>query len=71
MPDDRGWLLFEDSEDLLWIGLWNYGLSRYNRETGELKSYRNIMGDSTSITTNFVESIAEAEDGKLWIRIIR
>jgi ligand-binding sensor domain-containing protein/signal transduction histidine kinase len=70
VPDDRGWLLFEDSDSTLWVGLWNFGLSRYNRDTGELKSYRNIEGDTTSITTNFIESIAEAPNGKLWIGLL-
>lgn len=69
-PDDRGWLLFEDSEEILWVGLWNFGLSKYNRDTGELKSYTNIKDDTTSITTNFIESIAEAPDGKLWIGLL-
>lgn len=70
IPDDRAWLLFEDSENILWLGLWNFGLSKYNRDTGELKSYKNIEGDTTSITTNFIESIAEAPDGKLWIGLL-
>ncbi|WP_296620221.1 two-component regulator propeller domain-containing protein, partial [Marivirga sp.] len=70
IPDDRAWLLFEDSEKIFWVGLWNFGLSRYNRDTGELKSYRNIEGDTTSITTNFIESIAEAPDGKLWVGLL-
>ncbi|MGM0581737.1 MAG: two-component regulator propeller domain-containing protein [Bacteroidota bacterium] len=69
-PDDRAWLLFEDSENILWVGLWNFGLSKYNRDTGELTSYRNIPGDSTSITTNFIESIAEDNEGKLWIGLL-
>ncbi len=69
-PDDRGWLLFEDSENILWVGLWNFGLSKYDRDTKELKSYKNIKGDTTSITTNFIESIAEAPDGKLWIGLL-
>jgi len=69
-PDDRGWLLFEDSDNILWVGLWNFGLSRYDRDTGKMKSYKNIEGDSTSITTDFIESIAEAPDGKLWIGLL-
>ncbi|WMN10649.1 two-component regulator propeller domain-containing protein [Marivirga salinae] len=69
-PDDRGWLLFEDSDNILWVGLWNFGLSKYNRDTGELKSYRNIEEDTNSITTNFIESIAEAPNGKLWIGLL-
>jgi len=69
-PDDRGWLLFEDSDSTLWVGLWNFGLSKYDRTTGKLTSYKNIEGDSTSITTNFIESIAEASDGKLWIGLL-
>ncbi|MGJ3234971.1 two-component regulator propeller domain-containing protein [Marivirga sp.] len=70
LPDDRGWLLFEDSDNILWVGLWNFGLSKYNRETGELRSYKHIEGDTTSITTNFIESIAEAPYGKLWIGLL-
>ncbi|WP_375578286.1 two-component regulator propeller domain-containing protein [Marivirga tractuosa] len=69
-PDDRGWLLFEDSENILWVGLWNFGLSKFNRDTGELISYKNIAGDSTSITTNFIESVIESHDGKLWIGLL-
>jgi ligand-binding sensor domain-containing protein/signal transduction histidine kinase len=70
LPDDRGWLIFEDSDSILWVGLWNFGLSKYNRATGELKSYKRIEGDTTSITTNYIESIAEAPDGKLWVGLL-
>ncbi|SMG07288.1 ligand-binding sensor domain-containing protein [Marivirga sericea] len=70
LPDDRGWLVFEDSDSILWFGLWNFGLSKYNRNTGELYSYRNVEEDTASITTNFIESIAEAPDGKLWMGLL-
>ncbi|MBK6267267.1 GHKL domain-containing protein [Marivirga sp. S37H4] len=70
LPDDRAWILFEDSENDLWVGLWNYGLSKFNRKTGELTSYINDPKDPQSISTNFVESIAEDKYGNLWLGLI-
>ncbi|WNB18711.1 two-component regulator propeller domain-containing protein [Marivirga arenosa] len=69
-PDDRAWLLHEDSDNILWVGMWNYGLSRYDRDTGKLISYTHVEGDSTSIPTNFIETISESDDGKLWIGLL-
>lgn len=68
--DNRGWLLFEDSRDILWVGLWNYGLSRYDRKTGELASFTHDPNNPHSIASNFVESIVEDSLGNLWIGLI-
>ena len=68
--DDRGWLLYEDSENTLWVGLWNYGLSKYDRKTGKLTSYTHDPDDKSSIGSNYIESIEEDENGNLWIGLI-
>ena len=68
--EDRGWLIYEDSQDVFWVGIWNLGLSYYDRETEKLVSYIHDPNDSSSIGSNFVESIVEDSKGNLWVGLI-
>ncbi|MFQ3213074.1 MAG: ligand-binding sensor domain-containing protein/signal transduction histidine kinase [Marivirga sp.] len=68
--DSRGWLVFEDSRNTLWVGLWNYGLSSYDPESGELVSYMHDPTDSLSIASNYLESMIEDSLGNLWVGLV-
>ena len=54
----------QDSKGFIWIGTED-GLNLYDGY--QFKIYRNDPRDSTSISSNFVRSIAEDKDGNLWI----
>lgn len=56
--------IFQDSEGYIWFGTRD-GLKKYNGY--EFTHYRSNRKDSTSLSSFFVTSIAESEDGCLWI----
>jgi len=50
----------------LWVGT-NDGLSRYDEDKDAFVNYRNVPGDSGSLSANVVTAIIEDEAGRLWI----
>jgi signal transduction histidine kinase/sugar lactone lactonase YvrE len=59
--------LFEDRDGDLWIGTTNCGLFKYSVGDSSLKIYRNIPGDTLTISDNNIRQITEDAWGKLWI----
>ncbi|HMB77945.1 MAG TPA: two-component regulator propeller domain-containing protein [Kiloniellaceae bacterium] len=64
----------EDREGRLWIGTGALiaipqggALHRLDPETGEVTSYRNVPGDSTSLSWNYVGDLFEDRRGRLWV----
>lgn len=56
--------VLQDSNGFIWIGA-QEGLIRYDGY--KLKKYRNIPFDSTSLSANFVNALAEDKYGNLWV----
>jgi len=56
--------IFHDPDGWLWIGTWD-GLSRYDGHT--FNNYRNIPGDSTSLSGDYVKGFARDNRGYLWV----
>src|SRR5674476_1063585 len=56
--------VFKDSRGFMWIGT-NFGLNRY--DGNQIKVYRFIRNDSTSLLYNEVSHIQEDVNGDLWI----
>ena len=56
--------VFKDNTGFIWFGT-NGGLFRY--DGFEVKSFFNLIGDSTAISSNFVHSICQDEDGVMWM----
>lgn len=59
--------IYEDVDGIMWFGLGNDGgLVKYNRDTGEIKSYiyHEIIN---SLSNNTVRSITEDSKGNIWI----
>lgn len=56
--------IIQDYEGFVWIGTHN-GLQRFDGL--ELRTYKNIIGDSTSLTKNFVYTLYEDSQKRLWI----
>lgn len=59
--------LFEDKDKNLWIGTFHDGLNKYDRQTKEIKSYRNNPQDEKTISNDQIKSIVEDDVGNLWI----
>ena len=59
--------LHEDASGDIWVGT-TLGISRYNYETNQFTSYQHIIGDSTSLSNNFIRDIFEDPlTGDIWI----
>ena len=59
--------VWADKREILWIGTLTDGLIKYNRLTKEKEHFRNVLGDTSSLASNFVSSITQDQDGKIWI----
>ncbi len=62
--------IYEDKkEGYLWIGIEDKGLIKLdkNKDRTELKTYKNIPGESSSLSNNKVYAICEDHSGILWI----
>jgi len=59
--------LFEDSQGILWVGTYNGGLNRYDRENDKFISYTHKDSDPHSLSSNHVLCICEGRKGFLWI----
>ncbi len=57
---------YEDVHQNFWIGTWQ-GLIKFNRNTNEFTWFKNIVGDSNSISNNFVTSLSGDKEGEIWI----
>ena len=55
---------YQDHLGFLWIGTLD-GLNRYDGY--DIKVYKSIQGDSTSLVRNQINSITEDSDGNLWV----
>ena len=62
--------VLEDKGGILWIGTRTDGLIRYNRLTKEVERFTNILDDTSSLAANFVSSITQDHDGKIWLGTI-
>jgi signal transduction histidine kinase/ligand-binding sensor domain-containing protein len=56
--------VIQDKKGFMWFGTEN-GLNRYDGYT--VTEYRNIPGDTTSLSNDFIWSINEDRDGYIWI----
>ena len=70
LSNDAVSFIFEDDRGILWIGagaIIAEGLIKYDRSTGERERFSNISGDSTSLASNRINSIAQDHKGVIWI----
>ncbi|NME71220.1 hybrid sensor histidine kinase/response regulator transcription factor [Flammeovirga aprica] len=62
-------MLYEESEDLLWLGTRNKGLIKLTLEGDSIVSARQFMhsiGNEKSLSSNFVFSIVRDKKGQIW-----
>ena len=57
------WSIYEDQGGSLWIGTFNGGLNRLDRETGTFTVYRHAPQDPTSLSSDDVRAILEDGEG--------
>ena len=55
------------SSGYVWIATWGGGLNRLNPADGTFKYFKHKSGDSTSLSTDFLQAMAEDENGIIWI----
>lgn len=53
--------------DLLWLGSWAGGLSRYNTVTHEWKNYKHNLAEPKKYTTNIISGVKPRSDNELWV----
>lgn len=56
----------QDLKGNVWIGTTS-GLFKYERSTNKLKVYRNIVGDTTSLPSNFINCVLCDNKGIIWV----
>lgn len=61
------WSVIKDSQDKIWIGSDGDGLICYNRKNNSYKQWINNADDGNSLSNNYVSSILESSDGKIWV----
>jgi ligand-binding sensor domain-containing protein len=59
--------IFQDKQGLIWFGRWGLGLVRYNPKDNSFKHFLTDAKDSTSIGSDYVNSILEDRSGVFWI----
>ncbi len=59
--------IYIDSKDSIWIGTYRSGVYKLNPTTGKSVRWYHNPNDSTTISNNYISSIAEDKAGNLWI----
>lgn len=67
LSDDRVYTIYEDKDEIIWIGTFGGGLNKFDRNNQQFISYKNIIGDEYSLSDNRVMSIYEDKNGFLWV----
>jgi ligand-binding sensor domain-containing protein len=58
---------FEDKKGNLWIGTDGGGLNLFDRNKSSFKHYKNIPGNSSSLSADAIQAIAQDAAGGLWV----
>jgi signal transduction histidine kinase/ligand-binding sensor domain-containing protein/DNA-binding response OmpR family regulator len=73
-PDDPASLrsniinrLYTDSKGILWVGTYQGGLSRYDKENDIFFTYTTNLNDTTALFNSDITTIAEDENHRLWV----
>jgi ligand-binding sensor domain-containing protein/signal transduction histidine kinase len=56
----------EDRSGYLWVGTYGHGLLRFDRRTGQFKTYRHNPDDPYSLSNDFVSALLVDHNGTLW-----
>lgn len=67
VPNSNISVMYEDSQEMIWIGTWGAGLSEYNPVKNKFTHYNHQPDAPTSLTDRRVWGICEDTDKNLWI----
>ncbi len=59
--------IFEENNELLWIGSGRSGISILNRKNNQFTNYKHNQADSKSLSNNVINSFYEDSSGNFWI----
>jgi diguanylate cyclase (GGDEF)-like protein len=59
--------IYPEDENTVWVTTYGGGLSKINRQSNEVLTYRKIDGDENSLSSDRVMTITQAHDGRLWL----
>jgi len=59
--------LAKDNDNNLWIGTWGNGVFKFNIKSGKTDKYSRIIGDSSTISSNYIRIIYFDRAGELWV----
>jgi len=59
--------LFEDSKGNLWIGTWQSGISKYDRERDKFNNFNHNLDVYHCLDQGYIKDIAEDSHGNLWV----
>lgn len=62
--------LFRDAQNRLWLGFDGDGLACYDESKGIVKRWQKKDGDTTSLSNDYVISIAQDNEGAVWISTV-
>jgi signal transduction histidine kinase/ligand-binding sensor domain-containing protein len=60
-------MVLEDRSGIVWVGSSGDGLERYDPASGEWRRYQHDPDDPSSLADDFVESLYEDAEGRLWV----
>ncbi|MCI4669270.1 MAG: hypothetical protein MRZ79_14135 [Bacteroidia bacterium] len=66
LPNKRVFAV-HDQDSVLWVGTRGGGLSKFNKQSGKFKVFKNEEGKPNSISNNYVWSIEEDSQHRLWL----
>ncbi|MCG8373322.1 MAG: hypothetical protein MI700_07300 [Balneolales bacterium] len=58
--------LYKDRNEFIWIGTAEDGLYQFDRQSFEIKQFRNEPGNTNSLSDNWIVTIYEDRKGEIW-----
>jgi ligand-binding sensor domain-containing protein len=65
LPGETVRVVYQDNEGFIWMGIESFGLCRFNGIQFDI--FGHLPADSSSLSSDFVEAVAEDKKGNLWI----
>ncbi|QQS36629.1 MAG: response regulator [Ignavibacteriales bacterium] len=59
--------IFEDDEEMIWIGTAGYGLNIFNPSTKQVEIFKNEKDNPNSLSGDYIHSVYQDSEGIIWI----
>ncbi|NMC68070.1 MAG: hypothetical protein GYA61_07580, partial [Spirochaetales bacterium] len=70
IPNQLIQTMYIDKNDILWLGTYS-GLCRFDIKNGSFTTYKNDIGDETSLSNDIVIAIERDMEGNLWVGTLK